>query len=94
MGHFIWHVMTERLFSLPLTKVGIHFGHVRMCATPCHISLIIFILEIWISDFNIKDNNLDKLPFEKLHNKFCKYLLGVHRKSSNLASRLELCRER
>ena len=30
MVHFIWHVMTERLFSLPLTKVGIHFGHVRM----------------------------------------------------------------
>ena len=26
MVHFIWHVMTERLFSLPLTKVGIHFG--------------------------------------------------------------------
>ena len=23
MVHFIWHVMTERLFSLPLTKVGI-----------------------------------------------------------------------
>ena len=43
--HFIWHVMTERLFSLPLTIVGIHFGHVRMCATPCPISLIIFILD-------------------------------------------------
>ena len=38
--HFIWHVMTERLFSLPLTKVGIHFGHVRMCATPYPISWI------------------------------------------------------
>ena len=33
MVHFIWHVMTERLFSHPLTKVSIHFGHVRMCAT-------------------------------------------------------------
>ena len=30
--------MTERLFSLPLAKVGIHFGHVRMCATPYPIS--------------------------------------------------------
>ena len=40
MVHFIWHVMTERLFSLPLTKVGIHFGHVRMCATPCPIYLL------------------------------------------------------
>ena len=43
--HFIWHVMTERPFSLPLTKVGIHFGHVRMCATPYPISWIIFILD-------------------------------------------------
>ena len=46
MFHFIWHVMTERLFSLPLTKVGIHFGHVRMFATPYPISLIIFILDL------------------------------------------------
>ena len=46
MVHFIWHVMTEGLFSLPLAKVGIHFGHVGMCATPCPISLIIFILDL------------------------------------------------
>ena len=31
--YFIWHVMTKRLFSLPLTKIGIHFGQVRMCET-------------------------------------------------------------
>ena len=46
MVHFIWPVMTERPFSLPLTKVGIHFGHVRMCATPYPISWIIFILDL------------------------------------------------
>ena len=46
MVHFIWHVMTERLFSLPLTKVGIHFGRVKMCATPYPISWIIFILDL------------------------------------------------
>ena len=46
MFHFIWHVMTERLFSLPLTKVRIHFGHVRMSATPYPISWIIFILDL------------------------------------------------
>ena len=50
MVHFIWHVMTERLFSLPLTKVGIHFGHVRMCATRNPISWIIFILDCWNFD--------------------------------------------
>ena len=44
--HFIWPVMTERPFSLPLTKVGTHFGHVRMCATPYPISCIIFILDL------------------------------------------------
>ena len=41
--HSIWPVMTEKLFSLPLTKVDIHFGHVRMYATPYPISWIIFI---------------------------------------------------
>ncbi|MEW8548168.1 MAG: reverse transcriptase domain-containing protein, partial [Candidatus Thiodiazotropha sp.] len=49
--------------------------------------------EIWISDYTIKDKTLDTLPFEKLQNRFCKYLLGVHKKSSNLASRLEFGRE-
>ena len=44
MVHFIRPVMTERLFSLPLTKVDIHFVHVRIYATPYHISWIIFIL--------------------------------------------------
>ena len=46
MVHFIWHVMTERLFSLPLTKVGIHFGRVKMCATPYPIFWILLILDL------------------------------------------------
>ena len=49
--------------------------------------------EIWICDFNVKESVLSILPFEKLHNKFCKYLLGVHRRSSNFASSLEVGRE-
>lgn len=48
--------------------------------------------EVWISDFTLKDLNKDNIPFEKIHNKFCKYLLGVHKKASNLASRCELGR--
>ena len=35
----------RKAFSLPLTKVDIHFGHVRMYATPYPISWIIFILD-------------------------------------------------
>ena len=43
MVQFIWPVMTEKLFSLPLTKVDIHFGHVRMYVMSYPISWIIFI---------------------------------------------------
>ena len=48
--------------------------------------------EIWITDYSIKDKTSDNLPFEKIHNRFCKYLLGVHKKSSNFAARLEFGR--
>ena len=41
----VWHLITEKLFSLPLTKVDIHFGHSRMYAMPYSISWIIFILD-------------------------------------------------
>ena len=40
MAHFIWPLMTVKPFSLPLTKVDIHFGHVKMYAMPYHISWI------------------------------------------------------
>ena len=36
----------KKEFSLPLTKVDIHFGHVRMYAMPYPISWIIFILDL------------------------------------------------
>ena len=43
MAHFIWPVMIENNFSLPMTKVDIHFCHDRMYAMPYPISWIIFI---------------------------------------------------
>ena len=46
MAHFIWPVLIVKHFSLPLTKVDIHFGHVRMYAMPYPISWIIFILDL------------------------------------------------
>ena len=46
VDHFIWPVMTEMLFSLPLIKVEIHFDHARMYATPNPISCVIFILDL------------------------------------------------
>ena len=50
--------------------------------------------EIWVTDYKIKENTLDNLPFEKIQNRFCKYLLGVHKKASNFAARLEFGRDR
>jgi hypothetical protein len=45
-----------------------------------------------MNDFTIKERKSDNLPFEKIHNRFCKYLLGVHKKASNFASKCELGR--
>ena len=56
MVHFIWPVMTDKLLSLPLIKVDIHFGNVRMYAMPYPISRIIFILD---SDSSYKDKLLE-----------------------------------
>ena len=46
--------------------------------------------EIWISDFKLKFETLDKSPFEKTQNMILKNLLGVHGSSSNMAIRCEL----
>ena len=53
---FIWHVMTEKPLTLPLTKVDLHFGHVRMYAMPYPIPWIIFILD---SEPNYTDKLLE-----------------------------------
>ena len=46
--------------------------------------------EIWIADYSINLNNVDLLPPEKLHHKFCKSVLCINRNSSNLASQCEM----
>lgn len=48
--------------------------------------------EIWISDFTLKDSCIDRLPFEKIHNEFCKNIRGVP-KISNFAAKCELRRQ-
>lgn len=48
--------------------------------------------EVWIADYSINLKNIDLLPPEKLHHKFCKAVLGINRYSSNLASRCEMGR--
>ena len=54
--------------------------------------------EIWTPYFikNLNNTNLlslaEKLPMEKIHLKFCKFILGVNRKTTNIAVRAELGR--
>ena len=48
--------------------------------------------ELWICDYNCKENKLDCLPFEKLHNKFCDMTRGVHKMPSNFVYRWKLGR--
>ena len=59
--------------------------------------IITYGCEIWQQQFykslscqNI--NNCDNIPFEKLHNRICKQIIGVGKYSSNIASRTELGR--
>ena len=42
MIHFIWPVITERPFSLPLTKIGIHFGQ-NVCDALSYLLVNIYI---------------------------------------------------
>ena len=53
--------------------------------------ILTYASEIWISDYKIDLMN-DKYPFELVHLKSCKFSLGVHNKTSNLATRCELNR--
>jgi hypothetical protein len=48
-------------------------------------------IKIWMKDnHNSLLSSLEKFPFEKIQSKFCKWILGVNRYTSNIASRAEL----
>jgi hypothetical protein len=54
------------------------------------VPIITYGSEVWISDFKSNFDTLDKIQFEKRQNMILKNILGVHGKSSNLATRYEL----
>ena len=71
-------------------KVGFQFFHSLI------MPIMSYRCEIW-SPFLLKNINvqntlatIEKLNLEVLHNKFCKYILGVHRNSPTLAVKGEL----
>ena len=59
--------------------------------------------EVWASKYLFKIaqskdrvkalKQLDKLPFEKVHNRFCKRILGVYTSTSNVLRRAEIGRQ-
>jgi hypothetical protein len=54
------------------------------------VPIITYGSEVWISDFKSNFDTLDKIQFEKRQNMILKNILGVHGKSSNLATRYGL----
>ena len=52
--------------------------------------IMTYVSEIWISDFNIKLDNIHALPFEKAQIIMMKNILGVHGMTFNLALHAEL----
>ena len=53
--------------------------------------ILTYASEIWIYDYKIDLMN-DKYPFELVQLKTCKFSLGVHSKTSNLATRCDSSR--
>jgi hypothetical protein len=46
--------------------------------------------EVWLADYNLNFDNLDRLPFEKTKNMIFFNIICVHNKASNLAIYTEL----
>ena len=53
-------------------------------------SILTYGSEVWISDFKLNFDSIDKLLFERVQNMIIKDIMSVHSKASNLAVRNEL----
>ena len=54
------------------------------------LSILTYGSEVWLADYNLNFDKIDRLPFEKTQNMIYKNILGVHNKASNLAIYTEL----
>lgn len=88
----------KALFKLQQKRLQNHVTTALKLFEVLIVPILSYCSEVWAPLYSSKfspDNlfqSCDKIPIEKLHNKFCRYLLGVHRKSSNAAVRAELGR--
>lgn len=88
----------KALFKLKQKDVRNHVLTALKLFDTLILPILRYCSEIW-SPFIVRKLNpdnifqhSDKTPIEKVHLKFCRYLLGVHRKSVNAAVRAELGR--
>ena len=55
--------------------------------------ILLFECQVWGFEFPIlgskNNHHLDRVPFEQAHNKFSKFVLGVSKLSSDVATRVE-----
>ena len=96
---FAWTILCNKglkaVFSLKSKILDLDFSDMKLklkLFDSLIRPIISYASEIWLSDFTQKELKSENLPFEKIHNRFCKYLLGVHKKYSNFTSRCELGR--
>nr|XP_006815364.1 PREDICTED: RNA-directed DNA polymerase from mobile element jockey-like [Saccoglossus kowalevskii] len=82
--------MNQLLFSATCTMLRIHLKMFDAVVRP----ILLYCTEIWSSDIIAHTKQLWNLttPMEKLHTKFCKFLLKVNSRASNLPCLIELGR--
>lgn len=86
----------KALFKLQQKRLQNHVSTALKLFDVLIVPILSYCSEVWSPFYSktIHSDSLfkicDKFPMEKLHTKFCRYLLGVHRKSSNAAVRAEL----
>ena len=84
----------KALFKLQQKNVQNHIG-LTLFETLI-VPILRYCFEVWGPFYgkNLNADNIfqicEKLPIEKIHTKFCRFLLGVHRKATNAAVRAEL----
>ena len=54
------------------------------------LSILTYGSEVWLADYYLNFDKIDRLPFEKTQNMIYKNILGVHNKASNLTIYTEL----
>ena len=83
---FIFPTLQCRLFNTCVTPILLYCTEIR---SPCSLNFVKVALKI--NKHNLEESYED-FPPEKIHTKFCKFLIGANKYSSNLACKGEVGR--